>query len=458
MDQAPAPPSQPAHPRRRYAGWIWLIVIVAAGYGLWRYRQVALPAPASTAGGRHGAAQAKVPVVAVAARGGNVPVYLRNIGTVTPNYTVTLHPLVGGEIIDVNFQEGQFVNKGDLLIQIDPRPYQAALAQAQGALAHDTALYNDDEIDYQRYLALYQQNVISKQQVDSQQALVNEYKGAMVSDQANIDTAQLNLAYSRITAPITGRIGLRQVDPGNVVQAGTATGLAVITQVQPIAVLFNLPQEDLQQVYPQLRAGEHPRVAAFDSSNTKELAEGELETIDDTIDPTTGTFRCKAMFPNANNALFPDQFVNMRMLVGNDGGLTIVPPAAIQRGPNGTYVFVVSAKNTVSVRQVTEKLTEGNQAGLSDGLKPGERVVVDGADKLQDGSQVSVTTESLGAPLTMEAMGAASKSVAPPASTPPVPTSDPATRPASPSPSATPATPSSSGPQHRNGSKKPISH
>ncbi|MGH9486228.1 MAG: efflux RND transporter periplasmic adaptor subunit [Terriglobales bacterium] len=412
MEAAAQPPSPP---RRRKRGWIGLLILLAAGYGGYRYRQVALPPPQAAGAGRGGAnrapAGAAVPVVAVTAAQRSVPVYLRGIGNVTPNFTVTVHPLVSGEIEQVYFREGQFVRPGQALFDIDPRPYQAALAQAQGQLAHDTALYHDDELDYQRYLSLYQQSIIAKQQVDSQLALVNEYKGAMAADQATIKAAQLNVTYSHITAPIAGRIGLRMVDPGNVVQAGAATSLAVITQVQPIAVLFNLPQEDLRLVYPLLLAGQHPEVDVFDNTNTKQLAAGRLETIDDAIDPTTGTFRCKALFDNADNQLFPSQFVNARMRVGTDAGLTVVPPAAIQRGPNGSYVFVITDAS-VHVQPVTEKITEGNEVGLASGLEPGAEVVVDGADRLQDGSRVRARVQPLAAPLTAEALGAAAPPVA----------------------------------------------
>jgi multidrug efflux system membrane fusion protein len=338
-----------------------------------------------------GGANAVVPVVAAAATQGSLPVYLRGIGNVTPAETVTLHSRVDGQIVSVDFTEGQFVHKGDLLVEIDPRPYEAALAQAQGQLAHDTALYNDDQVDYERFQELFEKGLIPKQQLDSQAALVNEYQGAMASDNAAITSAKLNVSYSHVTAPISGRIGLRLVDPGNVVHANDANGLAVITQVQPIAVLFSLPQDSLQQVYAQLRAGHHPEVAAFESTGAKQLAVGSLLTIDDAIDPTTGTFRCKAMFENTDNALFPSQFVNMQMLMGHDDGLAIVPASAIQHGPQGTYVFVVSPANTVNVRPVTVAVTEGNQVGVSSGLQGGDRVVVDGADKLQDGTRVQTS-------------------------------------------------------------------
>jgi multidrug efflux system membrane fusion protein len=336
-------------------------------------------------------------VVEATASKGSIPIYLRGIGTAAPALTVTLHSRVDGQIMSVHFTEGQFVHAGDLLVEIDPRPYEATLAQVQGTLAHDTALYNNAELDYQRYLTLYNQKIVSQQQMDTQSALVNEYKGAMAADQAAIETAKLNLTYSHVTAPIDGRIGLRLADPGNIVHANDTQGLAVITQVQPIAVLFSLPQEDLPQVYSQLRAGHHPPVVAFDSTNTKQLAVGDLLTIDNSIDATTGTFKSKAMFNNQDNALFPNQFVNARLEVGTDTGLTIVPPPAIQRGPQGTYVFVVSDDNTVTSRPVTVARTEGNLVGLSAGLRAGENVVVDGADKLQDGTKVAASMESTAA-------------------------------------------------------------
>jgi multidrug efflux system membrane fusion protein len=385
-------------PSRRSGRWIWLLLFLVAAYGLWHYRPVAAttaPDAAATGGGRGGRAgrgaaggNAVIPVVAEAATKGSLPVYLRGIGSVTPAATVTLHSRVDGQIVNVHFTEGEFVHKDDVLIEIDPRPYEAALAQAQGQLAHDTALYNDDQIDYQRFQNLYNQGLIAKQQLDAQAALVHEYEGAMASDNAAITNAKLNVAYSHVTAPISGRIGLRLVDPGNIVHPNDTNGLAIITQVQPIAVLFSLPQENLQNVYAQLRAGHHPEVAAFDSASARQLAVGSLLTIDDAIDSATGTFRCKAMFANTDNALFPNQFVNVRMLIGHTDGVAIVPSSAIQHGPQGTYVFVISPASTVNVRSVTLNVTEGNQVGVSSGLQEGDKVVVDGADKLQDGTRV----------------------------------------------------------------------
>lgn len=383
--------------RRRRSVWIWLLIVAGIAYAGWHFRPVATSATpgaagASAGGGRgRGGGAPSVVVTALATRG-SIPVYLRGIGTVTPANTVTVHSRVNGQIVGVHFNEGQVVHKGDLLLEIDPRPYQATLDQARGQLEHDTAVLNNDQLDYQRYLSLYQQSIVSKQQLDAQGALVNQYKGAIASDQAAIEAAQLNLAFCKIAAPITGRIGLRLVDAGNIIQANDTTGLAVITQVEPIAVLFSLPQANLPEVLSELRAGQHPAVDAYDSTNTKLLATGHLLTIDNSIDPSTGTFRAKAMFDNADNALFPNQFVNARMQVGSAQNLTIVPPAAIQQGPNGAYVFAVSPENRVSMHAVTVQLTEGNQAGLSAGLQPGVAVVVDGADKLQEGSRVAIET------------------------------------------------------------------
>jgi len=405
-------------PRRHRSGWIWLLVVAVLVFVGWHYR----PAPARNAaaagggrGGRGGAAAggrggagggAAVPVGVAVAKSVEIPIYLRGIGTVTPANTVTLQSRVDGQIMSVHFQEGQMVHKGELLVEIDPRPYQAALAQAQGQLQRDTAVLKNDQIDLERYQSLFQQNIISRQQLDAQTALVAQYQGSISSDQAAIDTAKLNVQYARITAPIDGRIGLRQVDPGNIVHANSSTGLAVITQVQPIAVLFNLPQVDLPQVTSELNAGRHPEVAVLDSTNTKQLASGRLLTIDNAIDPSTGTFRCKAMFDNRDNALFPSQFVNARMTMGEASGLAVVPPAAVQRGPQGTYVFVVNPNHTVTAHDVNVQLTEGAEAGISSGVQPGDTVVVDGADKLQDGTRVEITGSAT------QAAGAAGASLA----------------------------------------------
>jgi multidrug efflux system membrane fusion protein len=299
------------------------------------------------------------------------------------------------------------VHEGEVLAEIDPRPYQVQLEQAEGQLAHDQALLKDAQVNAQRYSTLYNEGVLSKQQADTQQAQAGQYEGAIKTDQGAIDSAKLNINYCRITAPITGRIGLRLVDAGNIVHAADQNGLIVITQLQPISVLFSLPQDDLMEVNKQVVAGTQLSAEAFDRDTVTKLATGKLATIDNQIDQTTDTYKLKAVFGNENNALFPNQFVYVRLLEGHKQGLTIVPPAAIQRGPQGTFVYVVTASpappagssgaagtpgNIVSLRQVTVDITEGNQAGLSKGLQPGESVVIDGMDKLQDGSKVDPHT------------------------------------------------------------------
>ncbi len=385
-------------PRTKRHRWIWLIVLGALGYGVWHYRGVFASSSSSTStsaptSGRGGSGAA-IPVAIATAVRGDVPVYLRNIGTVTAFNTVTVHSRVDGQLISVAFQEGQFVHAGDLLAELDPRPFQMQLEQAEGTFAHDTALRNDANANFARYTDLYQQQIIPKQQLDTQKATVDQYDGAIKSDQAQIDTAKLQLIYCRITAPISGRVGLRLVDLGNIIHAADTNGLVVITQVQPIAALVALPQESLPDVFKQVRAGVQLSVEAYDQDGVNKLATGKVLTIDNAIDPTTGTYKLKAEFDNDDNHLFPNQFVNLRILVGNQKGVTIVPSTAIQRGPQGTFVFVVNANGTVSIRPVKQSITEGTQSGLSDGLQPGEVVVVDGQDKLQDGTKVDTHTSS----------------------------------------------------------------
>jgi multidrug efflux system membrane fusion protein len=371
-----------------------MVVLAAIGYAGWRYRGVfassASPTLTSASGAGRGGrgGGGAVPVSVATAVRGDIPVYLRNIGTVTAFNTVTVHSRVDGQLINVAFTEGQFVHAGDLLAEIDPRPFQMQLEQAEGTLAHDTALLNDAKANLARYTELFQEGVIPKQQLDTQGASVGQYDGAIKSDQAQIDTAKLQLLYSHVTSPITGRVGLRLVDVGNIVRATDTGGLVVITQVQPIAVIFALPQKSLPDVFKQVRAGIRLPVEAYDADGVNKIATGKLLTIDNAIDTTTDSYKLKAEFDNEDNHLFPNQFVNVRLLVGNQKGLTIVPATAIQRGPQGTFVFVANSNGAVSIRVVKESVTEGTQVGLSDGLQPGEEVVVDGQDKLQDGTKI----------------------------------------------------------------------
>src|SRR5216684_851907 len=331
--------------------WIWVVLVVLALAGFWYYRtahsktsqdSAAAGAPRQgKAGGPFAPGNFSVPVVVAATTKGDLPVYLNGLGTVTPLNTVTIRSRVDGQLVNVAFKEGQFVKVGDLLAEIDPRPFQVQLEQAQGQLAKDVAQRKDAEVNLERFKLLYQEGVIPKQQLDTQGASVSQFDGAIKSDQAQIDNAKLQLTYSRITAPISGRIGLRLVDPGNIVHATDTGGLLLITQVQPIAVIFSLPQDQLPQVYAKTRSGGQLPVDAFDRDNTSKIETGKLLTIDNQIDPTTGTYKLKAVFNNDANILFPNQFVNIHLLVDVKRNLTIVPATAIQRGPQGIYVYAV---------------------------------------------------------------------------------------------------------------------
>lgn len=386
---------RPAHSKSRW--WLWLLILGVVAIGIWYFRssrsasQAADPsAPAAASKGKGGAAAGGlvVPVVVSSAQRGDLPVYFNGIGTVTAFNTVTVRSRVDGQLVNVVFKEGQFVHEGDLLAQIDPRPFQVMLEQAQGQLAKDEAQRKDAEINLERFKLLFTEGVIPQQQLDTQAALVGQFDGAIASDQSQIENAKLQLTYSRITAPISGRIGLRLVDVGNIVHATDTAGLLVITQLQPISVIFTLPQDQLPQVNAKLHAGVPLVVEAFDREDTTKIASGKLATIDNQIDLTTGTYKLKSIFSNEDNSLFPNQFVNAHLLVDTKRNLTIVPAAAIQRGPQGTYVYAVGTDNTVKIRSVTISQTTGNNVGLSAGLNPGDVVVIDGQDKLQDGSKV----------------------------------------------------------------------
>ena len=344
------------------------------------------------AGSKPGTARAStqtvVPVGVATAQRRDVPVYLKGLGNVTASNTVSLKSRVDGQLSQVNFREGQNVNKGDLLAVIDPRPFQVALDQAQANLYRDQAQLKDASLNYERFKSLLDESgAISRQQVDTQKAAADQLEGAVRADQAQIDNAKLNLVYSHITSPIKGRIGLRLVDVGNMVHAADTSPLLVITQLQPIAVIFTLPQENLPTVARHLHQGPLP-VEAYSSDDQTKLATGTLLTIDNQIDQTTGTGRLKAMFNNPDNVLWPNQFVNVRLLLETHRDAIVVPSAAIQNGPQGSYVFVVKADKTVEVRPVTVSFTQNNAASLASGLNPGDVVVMDGQDKLQAGSKV----------------------------------------------------------------------
>lgn len=336
--------------------------------------------------------QAVVPVgVATAARR-DVPVYLKGLGNVTASNTVSVRSRVDGQLAQINFREGQNVNKGDLLAVIDPRPFQVALNEAQANLFRDQAQLKDAQRNYERFKSLLEESgAVSQQQVDTQRATAGQLEGAVRADQAQIDNAKLNLVYSHITAPISGRIGLRLVDAGNMVHAADANPLLVITQLRPIAVVFTLPQDDLPNVARHMNQGRLV-VEAYSRDDQTKLATGYLLTIDNQIDQTTGTGRLKAIFDNQDNVLWPNQFVNVRLLLETHKDSTVVPSVAIQTGPQGSYVFSVKADKTVEVRPVTVSFTQNNVATIASGVAPGDVVVVDGQDKLQAGSKVDPHT------------------------------------------------------------------
>jgi len=423
------PRSAPAASTRKNRWWVWLLIVgIVAAAGFWYFRgrsatqaqDASQAALGAAAGGKKGGGPggAAVPVAVATAQRGDLPVYFNGLGTVTAFNTVTIHSRVDGQIVKINFTEGQFVHQGDSLVEIDPRPYQVQLEQAEGQLAKDQAQRQDAEVNFQRFQLLFKEGVIPKQQLDTQAAQVGTFDGAIRSDQGQIDSAKLQLVYSRITAPISGRIGLRLVDVGNIVHASDQNGLLVITQLQPIAVIFALPQDQLPQVNNKLRSGGQLTVDAFDRDDTNKIESGKLQTIDNQIDTTTGTYKLKAVFDNSKNLLFPNQFVNIHLLVDTKTNLVIVPAAAILRGPQGTYVYSVETGNAVKIRTVTIAQSTGNSVGLSAGLNGGEMVVIDGQDKLQEGSKVNPAAPSGGARSQSPSGAATPPSSAPAASLP----------------------------------------
>jgi multidrug efflux system membrane fusion protein len=329
-----------------------------------------------------------MPVVTATARSGDMPITLIGLGTVTPLATVTVQSQIAGQIMHIAFKEGQTVKAGDPLIQIDPRPYQVALEQAQGSLVRDKALLANAHVDLGRYQTLFSQDSIAEQQLATQKSLVVQDEGTVKTDQAQIDAQKLNLTYCRIVSPIAGRVGLQQVNLGNYVTPNEPNGLVVVTQLKPITVVFTLPEDQIPPLLKQLHAGATLPVTAYDRADTHQLATGSLQSIDSQIDTTTGTLKLKAIFPNTDESLFPQQFVNVVLLLDTLHGATLVPQAAIQRGAPGTYVYSVNADQTVSVTKVTLGPGDATNIAITQGLKPGATLVVDGADKLKDGAKV----------------------------------------------------------------------
>jgi multidrug efflux system membrane fusion protein len=381
--EQPPPPQRPRSRWRTIIGWLLFLALIASAVAWFVLRS----APQGPPAGRF-QSTGPMPVGTATVTKGDMPVVLTGLGTVTPLATVTVKTQINGQLTEVAFQEGQIVKRGDFLAQIDPRPYQVALEQAQGQLAKDQAALKNAQVDLERYRTLVAQNSIARQTLDTQVALVQQDIGVVQADQAQVDTQKLNLVYCHIIAPVGGRVGLRQVDAGNYVQTSDANGIVVITQLQPISVIFTLPEDNLPAVLKRLHAGATLQVTAFDRTGTTKLDTGHLETIDNQIDPTTGTVKLRAVFDNASQDLFPNQFVNVQLLVDTMHDTPIVPVAATQRGAPGTFVYVVKADNTVVAQPVTLGPSEGQQVAVSKGLEPGDRVVTDGADRLKDGAKV----------------------------------------------------------------------
>src|SRR5712671_2434443 len=392
--------------------WLWIVALaVVIAVGFWYFRGSRSSTEAQGPGGPGGAAAGKgqgrqgagaggfvVPVVVATAQRGDLPVYFNGLGTVTAFNTVTVRSRVDGQITKINFTEGQFVHQGQDLVDIDSRPFQVQLEQAEGQLAKDQAQLRDVQVNYERFQLLYKEGVIPKQQVDTQGAQVGQFEGSIKGDQGAIDSAKLQIVYSHVTAPISGRVGLRLVDVGNIVHATDSTGLLVITQLQPIAVIFSLPQDQLPQVASRLQRGEQLVVDAYDRDDSTKIESGKLLTIDNQIDTTTGTYKLKSVFSNDRNTLFPNQFVNVHLLADVKRNLVIVPAPSIQRGPQGTYVYVVQNGNIAKIQSVTIAQSTADKVGLSAGVNPGDSVVVDGQDKLQDGSKISPNPSTAPAP------------------------------------------------------------
>jgi multidrug efflux system membrane fusion protein len=427
--ESPAPEIARPRPRRRVT-WIFVLLLVVLGGVVWWYRHGAAPQP--SAAGRNAPPMSIVPQVVAK---GDVNITLNALGTVTSLATVTIRTQISGYMIKIDFTEGQEVKKGDLLAEIDSRPYEAALAQMKGQLARDEALLKGAQVDLTRYQGLAAQNAVPHQTLDTQVALVAQDQGIVEADRGQVKAAEVNLQYCRILAPLDGQVGLRQVDQGNYVTPGDTNGIVVITQLQPISVLFTLPEDNLQTILKRMQSGSTLPVTAYDRAGANKIADGTLLTFDSSIDPTTGTIKARAQFANDTKTLYPNQFVNVQLLVDTHTGVTVMPTAGIQRGVPGTFVYLINADNTVSVRKVVLGVTDGDRVEVTSGLNPGDRIVIDGADKLRDGAKINIRAEP----------GAATPAATPAAPGATTPAAPGAAAPAAPG-AATPATPEAAAP------------
>jgi multidrug efflux system membrane fusion protein len=386
------PAAQP--PRRRFVLISVLVLLGVAGI-VWWARQGSAPQPAggAGAGGGGGRNAAPMSIVPETVGKGDIGINLNALGTVTSLATVTIRTQISGYLQQIDFKEGDDVKKGDLLAEIDPRPYEATLAQAKGQLARDEAMLKGAQVDLARYQGLAAQNAVPHQTLDTQVALVAQDQGTVEADRATVKSAEVNLQYCRILSPLDGRVGLRQVDQGNYVTPGDANGLVVITQLQPISVLFTVPEDNLQAISKRLAAGAVLPATAYDRSGASKIADGTLQTFDSQIDPTTGTIKLRAQFPNDTRTLYPNQFVNIRLLLDTHKDVTTMTTSGVQRGVPGTFVYLINADSTVSVRPVKLGVTDGDRVEVTSGLAPGDRIVIDGADKLRDGAKINVRAE-----------------------------------------------------------------